>query len=61
MGRACPVAGRSCTFCSVIDVVTGFDAASALELEKGHIVGVDVGIVYIKDFGSRNRNQRMGR
>jgi hypothetical protein len=39
VGSACPVAGSSCTCCSVAGAITGFGALGALELEKGHMMG----------------------
>jgi len=38
VGRACPVAGRSWTSCSVAGAMMGFGALVALELEKGHML-----------------------
>jgi hypothetical protein len=42
VGSACCVAGSSWTGCSVAGAITGFALASVPELEKGHIVMVDV-------------------
>lgn len=52
VGNACPVAGRSCTCCSVVGAITGF-GASAVELVKGHMVVIEVGVEPSETFFAR--------